>query len=110
MILNLMEGYGNLSPNDFWHRTIESIKHAYGLRTNLGDMEFEDSVKPVFSNMLSKEYAQNISKKINPDKTSQAYGDYGATFSDPVSHGTLSLSVLHPNGDAIAVTSTVNTK
>lgn len=110
MILNIMEDSGQLDLNQFWHRTIESFKHAYGQRTNLGDMMMEESVKEVFSNMLSKQFANDIRKLIKANDTSQDYDYYGATFADSVSFGTLSLSVLHPDGDAIAVTSTINTE
>lgn len=109
MILNLMEDSGKLDSPQFWHRAIESFKHAYGQRTKLGDMMFEDSVQVVFNNMLSKEFAENIGKLIKPNETSEDYSYYGAKFAAPVSSGTISLSVLHPNGDAIAVTSTINT-
>lgn len=99
-----------MDSNQFWHRVIESFKHAYGQRTNLADMIMEESVKEVFSNMVSKEFANNIRKLIKANETSQDYKYYGATFADSVSFGTLSLSILHPDGDAIAVTSTINTK
>lgn len=110
MILNLMENSAKLELTQFWHRAIESFKHAYGQRTNLGDMEFEESVQSVFNNMLSKNFANNISELIKTNTTFQDYDYYGATFADPRSFGTVSLSVLHPNGDAIAITSTINTK
>lgn len=105
-----MENSGKLDNNDFWHRSVESFKHAYGQRTNLGDIMFEESVQEVFNNMLSKDFAKNIGELIKSNETSQNYSYYGATFADPVSFGTISLSVLHPDGDAIAVTSKINTK
>ncbi|KAL5277597.1 hypothetical protein ACFFRR_002680 [Megaselia abdita] len=109
MILNLMENSHRSDDDKFWHRAIESFKHAYGQRTNLGDMTFEPSVQEVYNNMLSKDFAKEIEKLIDPSKTFQNYSYYGATFADTVSYGTISLSVLHPDGDAVAVTSTINT-
>lgn len=59
--------------------------------------------------MLDLDYAQEIRSKIESDRTNQYYEYYGASFSMPDDHGTAHISVIAPNGDAIALTSSINT-
>lgn len=59
--------------------------------------------------MLDPDYARDIRSKIEDDQTYQDYEHYGANFSLPDDHGTAHISVIAPNGDAIALTSTINT-
>jgi gamma-glutamyltranspeptidase / glutathione hydrolase / leukotriene-C4 hydrolase len=40
--------------------------------------------------------------------TNNTYEYYGAEFYQPDNHGTSHLSIIGENGDAIAVTSTIN--
>ena len=46
--------------------------------------------------------------KINDTQTSNDPKYYGGNFQAPAIHGTSHTSVLAPNGDAVAVTSTIN--
>lgn len=59
--------------------------------------------------MLDKDYAKEIRSKIEDDRTYQDYEHYGANYTVPEDHGTIHISVIAPNGDAIAVTSSINT-
>ena len=57
--------------------------------------------------MTSDDYAKFVVEKIDDKKT---FGTmfYGPTFYDSSTTGTSHLSVLGPNGDAVAITSTTN--
>ncbi|HLV86327.1 MAG TPA: gamma-glutamyltransferase [Candidatus Sulfotelmatobacter sp.] len=70
--LNLLEGYdlkamGHNSP-DFLHTSVEAVKLAMGDREKfLGDMDF---IKIPYAGLLSKEYASERRKLIDPAKAS----------------------------------------
>lgn len=70
--LNLLEGYdlkamGHNSP-DFLHTSVEAVKLAMGDREKyLGDMDF---IKIPYDGLLSKEYARERRKLIDPAKAS----------------------------------------
>jgi gamma-glutamyltranspeptidase/glutathione hydrolase len=70
--LNLLEGYdlksmGHNSP-DFLHTSIEAVKLAMGDREKyLGDMDF---IKIPYDGLLSKDYARERRKLIDPAKAS----------------------------------------
>ena len=59
-------------------------------------------------NLTSEAYAFDIYRQTNDSYTVNNASYYGADFSTPEDHGTTHLSVLAPNGDAVAVTSTIN--
>ncbi|XP_036347800.1 scoloptoxin SSD14-like, partial [Rhagoletis pomonella] len=96
----------------YWQRAIETFKHAYGQRTNLGDMENEPDLKQTieetFKNMTSQELADHIRTLIYDNKTFDDYEYYGANFTSVEDHGTANMAVLAANGDAVTVTSTIN--
>ncbi|CAH1233928.1 GGT1 [Branchiostoma lanceolatum] len=115
LILNIMNGYGldasSVDGDDnqvlTYHRIVEAFKFAYAKRTELGDPNFVD-VEELVTNMTSRAYADSLRLKIN-DSTTHTYMYYGPSYASPPDGGTSHLSVLAPNGDAVAVTSTVNT-
>ncbi|XP_060662289.1 scoloptoxin SSD14 [Drosophila nasuta] len=92
----------------YWHRLVESFKHAYGQRSNLGDLHFEPSVRPHYRKLIDPRFADKIRALIRDDVTFEDIHYYGANFSSVEDHGTAHISVLAPNGDAISVTSTIN--
>ncbi|XP_017871836.1 PREDICTED: gamma-glutamyltranspeptidase 1 [Drosophila arizonae] len=112
-ILNVMsELYSDNEPI-YWQRVIETFKHAYGQRTNLGDYEndpeYGDSIKAQLEKLLGHELVDTVRSLIKDDKTSQDYMYYGANFTVEPDHGTAHMNVLASNGDAISITSTINT-
>lgn len=109
-MLNVLNGYDDLDPSDplTWHRLIETFKHAYGVRTRLGDPPFVDGIDEMIRNLTSKDYADYIRDKIDDDRTYTSYEFYGAEFSNPDDLGTAHVSALAQNGDAVAATGTIN--
>lgn len=97
----------------YWQRVIESFKHAYGQRSNLGDYEndpeYGESIKMQLEKLLGTDLVKTVRSLIKDDKTSQDYMYYGANFTVEPDHGTAHMNVLASNGDAISITSTINT-
>ncbi|XP_017481986.1 PREDICTED: gamma-glutamyltranspeptidase 1 [Rhagoletis zephyria] len=107
-ILKVMEPMYAENETVFWHRLVETFKHAYGHRTSLGDIHYEPGVAETYKNLLSTSFAAETRKLISDDRTYTDFGYYGANFTNENDKGTANIAVLAPNGDAIAVTSTVN--
>lgn len=107
-ILNMMESLYTRDRDVYWQRLVETFKHAYGLRTNLGDIQFEPSVRERYEQMIDPDFAARIRKLIEDDVTFENIAHYGANYSNVPDQGTAHISVLAPNGDAVSVTSTIN--
>jgi len=114
-ILNIMENYNvtKLDTNDplMHHRLVESFKYAYAYRSQIGDPSDKNITKLVdniVEKLTSEEAAFDTFKKINDSATVNDPKYYGGEFQLHEDHGTSHTSVLAPNGDAVAVTSTVN--
>ncbi|CAH1388407.1 unnamed protein product [Nezara viridula] len=87
----------------------EAFKFAYALRSEIGDPDFEN-LKEIMSKIGSDCYLSEIRDKIlKTRRTMNLPEDYGAKFTTPDDHGTVNIVVLAPNGDAVSVTSTINT-
>ncbi|XP_043644395.1 scoloptoxin SSD14 [Drosophila teissieri] len=107
-MLNVMEPLYTSNTDKYWQRLVETFKHAYGHRTNLGDIHYEPDVQEVYENLIDPAFAAQIRKLILDDRTFEDMSYYGANFANEEDHGTAHISVLAPNGDAISVTSTIN--
>ncbi|XP_055615438.1 scoloptoxin SSD14-like isoform X2 [Toxorhynchites rutilus septentrionalis] len=109
-MLNILNGFKehDLSDSKTWHRIVETFKHAYGIRTRLGDPSFVQGIEAIIQNLTSTDYADYIRSKIDDSRTYTDYKFYGADFTTPDDRGTAHVSVLAPNGDAVGVTSTIN--
>ncbi|XP_044005446.1 scoloptoxin SSD14-like [Aphidius gifuensis] len=101
-----LKGWNNTIQT--YHRIIETWKYAYAVRSKMGDADYVDMTE-VLGNLTSKEFAKSIRQKIIDDKTWNDPAHYGAGSGLLEDHGTSHISVLAPNGDAVAVTSTINT-
>lgn len=113
LILNLMNDLLENFTSDesiFWHRLMESFKHAYGRRAELGDIDVEPQVAELFGNMTNYEFASLIKPLIYDHAVISDMTHYGVKYAAAEDHGTAAMSVLHPNGDAISITSTINDK
>ncbi|XP_028396072.1 glutathione hydrolase 1 proenzyme-like [Dendronephthya gigantea] len=114
-MLNILKGYNfttesvssNSKTANVYHKIIETFKYAYARRALLGDKNFLNDTQ-IIKDLLDEDYAKrirmNITNQTYPD--ARHYGGYYANYDPP---GTSHLSVLAPNGDAVSVTSTINT-
>ncbi|XP_055587958.1 glutathione hydrolase 1 proenzyme-like [Uranotaenia lowii] len=108
-MLNILDGYDELRNDPLtWHRIVEAFKHGYGLRTHLGDPAFVPGIEELIRKLTNKNYAAFVRDGIWDNKTFQEYEHYGAEYFNEEDHGTAHVSILAPNGDAVAVTSTIN--
>ena len=113
-MLNILDNYNFTSdsmhaPNTVvtHQRIVEALKYTYARRTELGDEDFVDMTEMI-RNLTSEVNAHEIFSKITDDKTFQDPKYYGAVTSQKDDHGTAHFSVLAPNGDAAAMTGTIN--
>ncbi|CAG0890582.1 unnamed protein product [Darwinula stevensoni] len=90
-----------------YHRMVEAFKWAYARRTELGDPDFANMTELV-RNLTSETYAMDIAQQINDNQTYNDPEHYGAEVWSPEDSGTAHVSVVAPNGDAVAITSTIN--
>jgi gamma-glutamyltranspeptidase/glutathione hydrolase len=110
-ILNILERYplktyGHNSAQTI-HVMAEAMKLAYADRAEyLGDPDF---VKVPLKGLTSRNYAQALSQKINPDRANTATdikpGQPQAYESDQTTH----YSIVDRNGNMVATTYTLNT-
>ncbi|XP_013421791.1 glutathione hydrolase 1 proenzyme [Lingula anatina] len=115
-ILNILQGY-NFTTQELhgshavrtYHRMVEAMKFAYAKRTEFGDEDYlrNTTLDQLVKNMTSLEFGDHIRSLIT-DSTTHDTAYYGPTFYDRMTEGTSHLSVLAGNGDAVAVTSTIN--
>lgn len=57
---------------------------------------------------MSQKFADETRNQIDDSRTVNNYTHYGASYAIVEDHGTAHINVLAPNGDAVAVTSTIN--
>ncbi|KAG0449938.1 hypothetical protein HPP92_027144 [Vanilla planifolia] len=109
LILNILSQYGfpsGITGSLGLHRLIESLKHLFAVRMNLGDPDFVN-ISHVLSDMLSPKFAQDLKKTIfdnmtfNPDH-------YGGKWNILKDHGTSHLCIVDSERNAVSMTSTVN--
>ena len=104
-ILGITSGYSPepLDKNSplFWHRFLESCKHAFAMRTRLGDWNNEylgNDVREVVGNLTSPEWWEFIRTKIIDDETFHDPAYYGAEFQQVEDGGTSHISIVSPAG------------
>lgn len=109
-MLSILDGYQDLDLENplTWHRVVESFKHGYGHRTRVGDPKYVSTIWGILQNLTSSGYADYIRDKIMDNATYSDFAHYGAEFANVQDQGTAHVSVLAANGDAVAVTSTIN--
>ncbi|MCD7447358.1 Gamma-glutamyltranspeptidase 1 [Datura stramonium] len=109
LILNILAQYGfpMEGPSPLLiHREIESLKHAFAVRMNLGDPDFID-VKNVVNDMLSTEFAKQLKKTIYDNMTFTS-NHYGGKWNQINDHGTSHMSIVDSERNAVSMTSTIN--
>lgn len=114
-VLNVMNGF---HVEDFsiehhkeekllYHRLIEAFKFAFAKRTKIGD-ELTEEVLQTVAELRSVEHAEFIRSKIEDGRTHNDIAYYGANSTVQLDYGTGHLSIIAPNGDAVALTATIN--
>ena len=93
------------------HRLVEAMKHGFAMRLHLGDPEYVNTTEVVAA-LLSSEYMQQL-QEGSLDASVLPLRDYGGEFNmtatAPKDSGTTHLSVVDAAGNAVALTSTINT-
>ncbi|XP_005105282.1 glutathione hydrolase 1 proenzyme [Aplysia californica] len=114
-ILGILSGY-NMDPSNIattegeiltYHRIVEAFKFAFGKRSELGDDLFHDNSEN-YVNMTSLADCEKIRQRIS-DATTHDTTFYNPTFSVANDSGTAHISVIDGEGNAVSVTSTINT-
>lgn len=108
-MLNLFKEYDLKHDALSYHRITEAFKFAYAKRSILGD-EPSDEIKEMMMNLTSVDYANEIRNIISDEHTSEDIKFYGAKYVNQPDQGTAHISILMPNGDAVAATATINYK
>jgi gamma-glutamyltranspeptidase/glutathione hydrolase len=92
----------------YWHLLAEAMKHAFADRArHLGDADF---VKVPLDHLLSIDYHAELARRIKDAAVAPA-GTYGTPSAPADLHrdaGTTHLSVVDAEGNAVALTTTVN--
>jgi gamma-glutamyltranspeptidase/glutathione hydrolase/leukotriene-C4 hydrolase len=113
-ILKFVEGY--LDPlvsqgGIYYHRLAEAMNHAFAIRISLGDPAFVNTTGPIDA-LLSENYMGEL-RGITSDTHCLSLIEYGGkynyTHASIEDHGTTHLSVVDSKGNAVALTSTINT-
>lgn len=106
LIMNVLSGYPVEENLRFYQRLMETYKFAYGKRSALGDVELNAKF---MSDFTDNDFAKKIRDSTWDNRTFNDVNHYGGSFAFPEDHGTAHISVLAENGDAVAVTSSINT-
>lgn len=98
--------------NLYYHRLAEAMKHTFAIRLHLGDPSYVDSEGPL-SALLSDKYMSGLANLNTSDFDVQLLSTYGGEYSTKNiiknDHGTTHISIIDSDGNAVALTSTINT-
>lgn len=114
-IINILNGYNfhehsldyHLEDKLMFHRIVEAFKFGFAKRTKLGDESTEEVLKTL-EELGNLEYANSVRASIWDNQTFGDFEHYGADSAVQIDYGTGHISILAPNGDAVALTSTIN--
>ncbi|XP_054165498.1 scoloptoxin SSD14-like isoform X2 [Oppia nitens] len=118
-MINVMQRYNGFYPTAanstdnstlFYHRLVETYKYAFAQRTHLEDNPLDPNVTKVIKMLRSDAFAKNINKLINDEITyASKSGHYDKDLANiDDDHGTAHVSVVDSQGNAVAVTATIN--
>ena len=115
LILNVMQKYEDLYPKAgktlektilYYHRLIETFKYVYSQRTVLED---SPDINKLNANFTSDSFAELIKNSIDDTKTYPIQsGKYGSAIRITEDKGTAHVSVVDKEGNAVAVSTTIN--
>ena len=104
--------FSALSPALATHRTVEALKHAFALRMSLGDPAYVPSANAVVADMLSPSFNDKL-RRGHSDFRTRPLREYGGSRAPnttlPHDYGTSHISIVDSEGNAVAMTTTINT-
>ncbi|EMD62047.1 hypothetical protein GGP41_002472 [Bipolaris sorokiniana] len=110
--LKFMEGYSGvgdpLNANLTTHRLDESMRFAYGMRSELGDPSFVKGIDKFQQQMLSNATAAEVRSKILDDKTFPVAYYNPSGLESLETPGTSHVVAADASGLAISLTTTIN--
>ncbi|KAI1334540.1 gamma-glutamyltransferase 1 [Xylariaceae sp. FL0016] len=110
--LNIVNGYSGFGDpaaiNLTTHRLDESMRFAYGLRSELGDPSFVDGLDEYQESMLSEATAAEIRSKISDYHTNNVSWYDPAGLESLETPGTSHIVTADKSGMAISLTTTIN--
>ncbi|KAJ1341565.1 gamma-glutamyltransferase [Batrachochytrium salamandrivorans] len=110
-VLNLLEGYDLSSPSSPLnaHLLVESWKYGYAQRSYYGDPSdpIYRNISEIANRNIDKATSDHIRQGIFPDRTFEP-GHYAAAYDVLNDHGTMHLSILTEQGEAVSLTSTMD--
>lgn len=107
-VLDVMSDLLTANPILFWHRMVEAWKFAFGIKTLLAGPKIGEQEKNAF--IYSQSLVEDVKAAIDDTVTYNETAHYYGSFDNIFDGGTCHIGVLAPNGDAVAVTSTINLK
>ena len=98
------------------HRLVEAFKHAFAMRGNLGDLKGDGNfagdenlnISGALGDMLDPVFVNELRQMTN-DAHTLPVEEYGARWNQVTDSGTTHVSVVDRFGNAVALTSTINT-
>nr|VZI25433.1 unnamed protein product [Spirometra erinaceieuropaei] len=94
----------------YYHRVLETFKFIFAKRSHLSDEAFlSENATKLLEQLQTLRFADELQSMI-VDEHTQNLNYYGSAWSTANQEGTSHVSILADNGDAVAVTSTINTK
>ncbi|VDL19432.1 unnamed protein product [Hymenolepis diminuta] len=116
LALNALANFNYTDGNNFtgnatlyYHRLAEVLKFTFAKRSLLPDEccnNKED--EKLLKSLMTLETADEIAAKVTDNGTHNT-SYYGSVFLPPSDQGTAHVCLVGPNGDAISITSTINT-
>lgn len=113
-VMHKLGYYKNLRPQEsfeaaglYYHRLAESFKFAYGQRAGLEDLPDDpERMEKLMEKLLSEEFIKEVADKVDTKTHDNDY--YGGLEYFRDDHGTAHVSVLDAEGNAAAISTSVN--
>jgi len=116
-ILEFMDGFSTPLASEglvYNHRLVEAMKNAFAIRMDLGDPAFVNTTGPIGA-LTSKAFMAQLRNSMN-DTSVLPLTSYGGAYGLgksrrylPEDHGTSHMVVVDSSGNAVSLTSTINT-
>lgn len=95
----------------YYHRLVEGYKHCFAIRLSLGDPSYVNT-SAAMNALLSDSYMSALADETSDSGVLSLYsygGKFDIDYANTEDHGTTHLSVLDSQGNAVGITSTINT-